>query len=75
MSARSYRTAIGDGTATAYTVNHALGTRDVVVQMYDASSYETVMAQVVRTDTANVTITFNAAPTSNDVVVMVTKID
>ena len=75
LSARSYRTAIGDGSATAYTVNHALGTRDVVVQMYDVSSYETVYAQVVRTDTANITVTFNVAPSSSDVVVLVTKID
>jgi hypothetical protein len=75
LAARSYRTAIGNGSATSYTVNHALGTRDVVVQMYDASSYETCYAQVVRTDTANVTIDFNVAPTTNDIIVLVTKID
>ena len=75
LAARSYKGTIGDGSATSIAVNHALGTRDVVVQMYDASSYETVYAQVVRTDTANVTIDFNTAPANNDIIVLVTKID
>ena len=75
LAARSYRAAIGDGTATSIAVTHSLGTRDVIVQMYDASSYETVYAQVVRTDDSNVTIDFNSAPAANDIIVMVTKID
>jgi len=75
LAARSYKATIGNGSATSIAVNHALGTRDVVVQMYDASSYETVYAQVVRTDTANVTVDFNTAPASNDIIVLVTKID
>ena len=75
LAARSYRAAIGDGSATAIAVTHSLGTRDVNVQMYDASSYETVMAQVVRTDANNVTVTFNTAPTSGDVIILITKVD
>ena len=75
LAARSYRAAIGDGTATSIAVTHSLGTRDVIVQMYDASSFETVYAQVVRTDDSNVTIDFNSAPAANDIIVMVTKID
>jgi hypothetical protein len=75
LAARSYRAAIGDGSATAIAVTHSLGTRDVNVQMYDASSYETVYAQVVRNTTAQVTVTFNAAPTTNDVIILVNKID
>ena len=75
LAARSFKDTIGDGSATAYTVNHALGTRDVIVQLYDASSYETCVAQVVRTDTANVTVTFNTAPASNDIICLVTKVD
>ena len=75
LAARSYRTAIGNGTATSIAVTHNLGTRDVVVQMYDASSYETVYAQVVRTSTSVVTVDFNTAPTTGDVIVLVTKVD
>ena len=75
LAARSYRAAIGDGSATAIAVTHSLGTKDVVVQMYDASSFETVYAQVVRNTTAQVTVTFNTAPTSGDVIILINKID
>ena len=75
LAARSYRAAIGDGSATAIAVTHSLGTKDVMVQMYDASSFETVIAQVVRNTTAQVTVTFNTAPTSGDIIILVTKID
>jgi cytoskeletal protein CcmA (bactofilin family) len=75
LAARSYRTAIGDGSATSIAVTHSLGTRDVIVQLYDASSYETVYAQVVRTSASVVTLDFNTAPSTGDVVVLVTKID
>jgi len=75
LAARSYREAIGDGSATSIAVTHDLGTRDVIVQLYDASSYETVYAQVVRTSATVVTLDFNTAPSTGDVVVLVTKID
>ena len=71
---RFYSTSIGDGTATSYTVTHNLGSQDVIVQLYDTSSLDTVFADVVRTSTSVVTIDFAAAPTSNDIRVLVTKI-
>ena len=71
---REYTTTIGDGTALSYTVNHDLGTRNVMVSLFDSSSYETVYATVVRTDTANVTVSMAAAPTTNDITVLVQKI-
>ena len=43
--------------------------------MYDSSSYDTIYADVVRTTANRVTITFNSAPSANDVTVLVTKID
>ena len=73
LAARSYRAAIGGATAIA--VTHSLGTKDVMVQMYDVSSFETVMAQVVRNSTSQVTVTFNTAPSAGDVIILVTKID
>jgi hypothetical protein len=73
LAARSYRAAIGG--ATSINVDHGLGTRDVNVQMYDASSYETVMAQVVRSTTARVVVTFNTAPSAGDVIILITKVD
>jgi hypothetical protein len=75
LAARSYTGAIGDDSATAIAVTHSLGTRNVNVQMYDASSYETVMAQVVRNTTAQVTVTFNTAPSEGGIIILVTKVD
>jgi hypothetical protein len=71
---RVYATSIGDGAATSYTVTHNLNTRDVNVQLYDNSSYDTVYADVVRTSVNVVTIDFGAAPTTNDIRVLVSKI-
>jgi hypothetical protein len=62
---RTVALTIGDGTNTNYTVLHGLGTRDVLVQVYDTSTYETVITDVVRTDTNNVTISFSSAPGNN----------
>lgn len=75
LAARSYLQNIGDGTNTSYTVTHSLNTRDVIVQLYDNSTYDTVFADVVRTNTTTVTITFSSAPSSNDIRVLVTKVD
>jgi cytoskeletal protein CcmA (bactofilin family) len=75
LAARSYSESIGDGSATAIAVDHNLNTRDVIVQLYDVSSYDTVIADVVRTTVDRVTITFASAPSSNDIRVLVTKID
>ena len=46
--------------------------------MYDASDYKTVYAEVVRTDANNITVNTNDGASiiaSNDVIVLVTKID
>lgn len=75
LAARSYVQNIGDGSNTSYTVTHSLNTRDVIVQLYDNSTYDTVFADVVRTNTTTVTITFASAPSSNDIRVLVTKVD
>ena len=75
LAARSYTESIGDGTTNSFTVAHDLNTRNVMVQMYDASSYETVYAEVSRQSTTEINIRFNTAPATNDIVVLVTKID
>ena len=74
LTAREYTEAIGDGTSTSIDVTHNLGTRNVMVQMYDSSSYETVYAEVSRTSTSAVNVRFNTAPASNDVTILITKI-
>jgi hypothetical protein len=70
----SYAASVGDGSATSIAVTHSLGTRDVVVQLFDNATYDTVYADVVRTDTNTVTVTFAVAPSSNAYRVLVQKI-
>ena len=70
----TYSTSIGDGAATAIAVTHNLGTQDVIVQLYDTSSLDTVYADVVRTSVNVVTVTFSSAPASNDIKVLISKI-
>lgn len=61
-----YAANIGDGAATQYDLSHNLGTRDVEVQVYrNASPWDTVLADVERTDTNTVRVRFAAAPSSN----------
>jgi len=53
------------GSTTSYTVTHNLGSTDVLVNVYDNSTFETVEVDVVRTTASVVTITFAVAPSSN----------
>lgn len=55
------------------TVTHSLGTKDVIVQLYDTVTFETVYADIDRTTTAAFTVTFGATPT-NSIRVLVQKI-
>ena len=65
----SYATTITD-TAT---ISHGLNSSDVIVQLYDITTGETVYADVDRISATQVTITFAATPT-NSVRVLVQKI-
>lgn len=68
---RTFATTVGNGTLTTIPVIHNLGTRQVIVQLYDTSSYETVYADVVRTDGNTVTLTFHSAPSAGDITVLI----
>ena len=63
---------IGDGASTSHTVTHNFGTRAVVVQVFDSSTYDTVIADVVRTTTDSVTVSFSVAPATGAFTVVVT---
>jgi len=55
------------------TITHGLTTKDVIVQLYDVTTNETVYADVERGSTSEVTITFASTPT-NSIRVLVQKI-
>ena len=58
--------------ATTTTITHNFGTKDVIVQIYDTTTDETVYADVVRTSTNVVTITFATAPAADAYRIVVT---
>lgn len=55
-------TITGNASTKSFTITHNLGSRDVIVQVYDGTSYEEVMVDVARTTTSAVTIGFASAP-------------
>lgn len=65
--ARKYTTTVGNGVDLNYTITHNLGTRAVVVSVYEsASPYAEVMVDVEKTSTNTVTLRFATAPTSGE---------
>ncbi|MGX7091176.1 hypothetical protein [Hutsoniella sourekii] len=70
----SYAQTIGNGTAKEYVVNHGLGTRDVIVQMYQtASPYEEYLIGRFRQDANSVKLVADRALKSNEFRVVVMK--
>lgn len=57
-------TITGDATETSFTITHNLSSRDVIVQVYDGTTYEEVIVDITRTSTSAVTIDFATAPTT-----------
>lgn len=70
---RKYATDIGNGVLTEFTINHALGTRDVHVQIRSNSDpWEFVWADVEALDTNNVVVRVTSPPTASQYRVIVT---
>jgi hypothetical protein len=55
------------------TVTHNLGTKDVIVQLYDTVTFDTVYADIDRATTNTVGVSFGATPT-NSIRVLIQKI-
>lgn len=68
---RKYKTTLNTS-AASYTVTHNLGTKDVVVSIYEvASPYAQIEADVEHTSTSAVTIKFAVAPSAGEYRVVV----
>jgi flavorubredoxin len=70
----SYASTIGNGVATSYTVTHNLNSRDVDVQLYDLTTNETVISDVVRNTVNAVVVSFTNPPATGSIRVLVKKI-
>lgn len=63
---------IGDGSTTSFVITHNLGTRAVIVDISaDATPWQQVDADVFKTSTNTITITFAVAPTSSQFTVTI----
>jgi len=61
-----YSSPVGNGSAFFYVINHNLGTRNVLVQLYqNTGPYAQIECDIERTDNNNVTLRFATPPTTN----------
>lgn len=61
----SFSATFGDGVATTYNIVHSLGTEDIVWDVYEISSGDSVGVGFSRAGVNAVDITMNPAPASN----------
>lgn len=52
----------GDGTTTSFTINHGLGTKDVIINVYGVTDSEDIIVDIVRTSTSAINVIFAEAP-------------
>lgn len=63
---------IGNNLSSTFQVVHNFNTRNVVVQVFDSATWDTVITDVVRTTTDYVTVSFTVAPDNGEYTVVVT---
>lgn len=71
VAVKKFAASIGDGSTTALTVTHNLGTKDVTVAIYDNATFDEILADINHATTNTLTITFAVAPTTNQYRVVV----
>jgi hypothetical protein len=62
---------VGDGQRDTFNLSHNLGTRAVIVQIFDVETGESVETGVVRTDENSVEVSFNRPPDSDKYCVVI----
>ena len=71
IQSTEFKANIGNGAATSFAITHNLGTRDCMVEVYDNTTYETVMTKVARTTANSVTVSVASAPGTNALRVLI----
>ena len=69
---KKYVTLIGNNSSLSITVTHSLGTEDVAVTLLDATSKDTIWADVTRSSANAISVSFSSPPASNSIKVIVT---
>lgn len=68
---RKYTGTIGNGSSTSIAVTHGLGTQFVTAQVYEVSSNELVMCDIIQTSDTVTTFRFSQAPATNSLRVVI----
>ena len=69
-----YKATVPSGSTTAV-ITHSLSTTDVIVQVYEVSTGDTVFCDVTRYDANTVNLVFSQAPTSNQYKVVIVGVE
>lgn len=59
---KAFGTITGNGSATAFDFTHNLGTKQIVIEIYDTDNDKTVLVETKRKNTNEITITFKLPP-------------
>ena len=70
---QKYAANVGNNSATSFALSHGLSSLDVEVEIVEIATGETVYADVVRTSSSVVTVSFSTAPTTNQYRVIIMK--
>jgi hypothetical protein len=70
--ARKTTQVIGDASATSFAIVHNFNTRLVQTEVFDSATFDTVIADVVRTNVNTVTVSFSVAPDAGAYTVVIT---
>jgi hypothetical protein len=73
ISNQKYAANVGNNSATSFALSHGLSSLDVEVEIFENATGETVYADVVRTSSSIVTVSFATAPTTNQYRVIIMK--
>ena len=70
--ARKTSQVIGDANLTSFAIVHNFNTRLVQTEVFDSATFDTVIADVVRTNVNTVTVSFSVAPDNGAYTVVIT---
>lgn len=68
-----YAASVGNGSNTSFALSHGLNTKDVIVEVYENSTGESVITDAIRDTVNQITVSFASAPTSNQYRVVIKK--
>lgn len=68
-----YAANVGNGSSLSFAVTHNLNTLDVIVQVVEVSTGDTVFTDIARTSVNVVTVTFASAPSTNQYRIIIKK--